>query len=1142
MLGFPRPFLHRALCGALLVTSAACSGGNVVFDDEPVDSGRDPSTVVDGGDNGGNGNGNGGNNNGNNTPDAMDAGPDPIDAGFDSGVKPEVDATVPPHPLAGKYAVRTVIYARQKAEAAGTELDLISEGTLLSVVDINDTGLATEHYCFIETANSGGISSWTLPAATENIPNSVAQLSRVGDEYVRDQAADLTYVSWSPMGQPADCVEGEMHSTGCLCGDPDGLPVDAKDCRVLDLDGDGEPGGTLFVGAARPTDPSDGENLVRLSIVGKKAIEWRIAAGQTGPSIKGAITGGLDQSEVGRRRGSKPEQDDDSLLNLFSRIRNSICPGSYGHVELVRGDFSCDGLLAARSEADLDSYGVFDTTLDSDLGQKVDAEGTPIPVDTSVCPDPDACAEGVEKDACGVCDGPGFAEGTCDCEGTPEPTWYGDADDDGFGDPAVSVKACSKPVGYVATGTDQCPADRAKRAPGTCGCAVADVDTDSDGSADCVDQCPNDAIKSAPGVCGCAVADTNTDGDALPDCTDLCDDDANKVAPGRCGCGVVDAAADPDNDGVCGAADACPSDPNKSAAGRCGCGVVDTAADADNDGVCGAADACPSDPNKSAAGRCGCGVVDANADPDADGVCGAADACPNDPNKRALGICGCGIADIDRDNSGTVTIVDCNDACPNDPNKVAPGRCGCGVVDAVADADNDGVCGAADACPNDPNKSAAGRCGCGVVDAVADPDADSVCGTADACPNDPNKRAAGRCGCGVVDAVADPDEDSVCGAADACPEDPSKAAAGICGCGVSDADTDSDSVADCVDNCPSVPNNDQLNTDGDAQGNACDADDDNDGTPDASDGCPLNAPKTAPGECGCAVAEGSCSNANPLVGTYAVRSVQYGRQDGSDDSKAIGYSVVTITNNGKLELRDTSCWAYTVPLNSNGWFTWQTAVAAQAINTQVPVVRDLEAQSDGTFLRKPKQTAIGFNPALCTGSCSCPNGLPTFRNGAPNHCALVDHDADSFGGIGAWGRTSAPGSYNATNGTALVHVATLASSHWTITPKEDGFHTATVGDDGTKQMIVGCTNSNFACGFVRARASNPCPEQYNTVQFIPVADGYTCTNLLAPGYTALFRDPGTTDFDPSTAGTQSFNTALDGSLPNETICPRPDAP
>ena len=48
-------------------------------------------------------------------------------------------------------------------------------------------------------------------------------------------------------------------------------------------------------------------------------------------------------------------------------------------------------------------------------------------------------------------------------------------------------------------------------------------------------------------------------------------------------------------------------------------------------------------------------------------------------------------------------------------------------------------------------------------------------------------------------------------------------------------DTDGDGAPDATDNCPATLNADQLNTDGDAQGNACDDDDDNDGLLDANE-------------------------------------------------------------------------------------------------------------------------------------------------------------------------------------------------------------------------------------------------------------------------------------------------------------------
>jgi len=54
-------------------------------------------------------------------------------------------------------------------------------------------------------------------------------------------------------------------------------------------------------------------------------------------------------------------------------------------------------------------------------------------------------------------------------------------------------------------------------------------------------------------------------------------------------------------------------------------------------------------------------------------------------------------------------------------------------------------------------------------------------------------------------------------------------------------DADMDGIPDSTDNCPSVSNADQLNTDGDGMGNACDEDDDNDGVVDADDAFPLDA-------------------------------------------------------------------------------------------------------------------------------------------------------------------------------------------------------------------------------------------------------------------------------------------------------------
>ena len=166
-----------------------------------------------------------------------------------------------------------------------------------------------------------------------------------------------------------------------------------------------------------------------------------------------------------------------------------------------------------------------------------DGDGTPDCVDG--CPsdpfrvDPGGCACGDPVDDS---DGDGAFDCEDGCPTDPDKTapgacGCGVADDDTDGD---GVLDCN----------DDCPADPAKSTPGACGCGAPDVDSDGDGALDCDDGCPADPAKLAPGACGCGAPDVDSDGDGALDCDDACPADPDKVVGGACGCGASDEDAD----------------------------------------------------------------------------------------------------------------------------------------------------------------------------------------------------------------------------------------------------------------------------------------------------------------------------------------------------------------------------------------------------------------------------------------------------------------------------------------------------------------------------------------------------------------------------------------------------------------------
>ncbi|MGA1842166.1 MAG: putative metal-binding motif-containing protein [bacterium] len=121
--------------------------------------------------------------------------------------------------------------------------------------------------------------------------------------------------------------------------------------------------------------------------------------------------------------------------------------------------------------------------------------------------------------------------------------YFFDADNDGLGDPNKSIIATSKPEGYVSSAGDSCPDDPNKTEPGICGCGVADIDADQDGSYECQGDCDetdNTVYPGATEICdgkdndcdGTVPADeADEDGDGVRICEGDCDDTDADINP-----------------------------------------------------------------------------------------------------------------------------------------------------------------------------------------------------------------------------------------------------------------------------------------------------------------------------------------------------------------------------------------------------------------------------------------------------------------------------------------------------------------------------------------------------------------------------------------------------------------------------------
>jgi hypothetical protein len=419
------------------------------------------------------------------------------------------------------------------------------------------------------------------------------------------------------------------------------------------------------------------------------------------------------------------------------------------------------------------------------------------------------------------------------------------------------------------------------------------TDTDSDGTCNAGDpDDDNDTVLDGSDADPlnrfiCRDADTDT----CDDCSvlgqpNVSDDGPDNDSDGLCNAGDPD----DDNDTVLDGADTNPLDPyvcqdlDTDTCDDCSVlgqpDVSDDGPDNESDGLCDAGD--PDDDNDTVLDGADTNPLDPYVCQDLDtdtcddcSVLGQPDVSDDGPDNESDGLCDAGDPDDDND-----TVLDGDDTDPLDEfvcQDLDTDTCDdCSVLGQPArsndgtDADADGLCNDGD--PDDDNDTVLDGADTDPLDPYVCQDVDSD--TCDDCsvlgqPAPSNDGtdidADGACDAGDVctnDAANDADNDGVCvgsgylppktGDNDNCPSVANEG----------QLNSDTDSHGDACDNCPLVDNEEQTNTDadlesagasvvGDSLGDVCDDDDDNDGFGDdveiyldtvGVDNCPGNPP------------------------------------------------------------------------------------------------------------------------------------------------------------------------------------------------------------------------------------------------------------------------------------------------------------
>jgi len=371
--------------------------------------------------------------------------------------------------------------------------------------------------------------------------------------------------------------------------------------------------------------------------------------------------------------------------------------------------------------------------------------------------------------------------------------WYGDADQDGAGDPAVISNACDAPAGFVGNTNDQCPAIGALQSP-----VVYFIDTDADGfgvnaatTAVCETSAPA-GYSAFSTDCNDAVA---TSYPGAPELCNVVDDDCDTVVDEDLVFSTYYRDADGDSHG-----DAAVTESNCT--GSPSSGHVRTSGDCDD----GRAEVHAMAP------------FHIDVDLDGFGVSQTAMLCevvaPSGYSSNATD-CNDGAIAINPGATEVCYASDTDENCSGSADDADPSVSAASKFDFFADADADTftVAGATRFCDIKPGFLAAASpaIDCNDGNPAINPSVAETCnGIDDDCTGAADDgltfttyyRDADGDGAGdpaVTTTACSQPAGYVPNAGDRCPQNGGKTEPGVCGCDVLDADSDADGRIDCMD-------------------------------------------------------------------------------------------------------------------------------------------------------------------------------------------------------------------------------------------------------------------------------------------------------------------------------------------------------